>query len=91
MPTIADIGKLATELYKGNPTVGAKQDINSGLQLDTSKASSLGFTGSTFYVLSGEENDGDGAYGRGFGQSYTYFYYNLTRGYSGNQAVCVSE
>ena len=90
MPTMADLGKLATELYKGNPTVGAKQDINSGLQLDTSKASSLGFTGARFIVLSGEEIGSYGAYSRGFHQSGTYWN-NDGRDYSGYQAVCVGE
>ncbi len=55
MPTKDDLAKLATELYKGNPK-----------QLDTSKASSLGFTGSEFVVWSGTESNSSRAYIRGF-------------------------
>ena len=90
MPTMADLGKLATELYKGNPTVGAKQSIYSGLPLDTSKASSLGFTGSDFFVWSGEEGGGNHALRRGFGQSDTNWAYS-SRDASWFQAVCFGE
>ena len=55
IPTLDDLGKLATELYKEHPSVGARQHI-SGITLDTSKASSMGFTGSEFTVWSGEED-----------------------------------
>ena len=90
MPTMADLGKLATELYKGNPSVGATQAIYGGLTLDTSKASSLGFGNSEFYVWSGEE------YNRYYA-SYRVFYQSRTdwnskyRNPSTYQAVCVGE
>ena len=90
MPTADDLAKLATELYKGNPTVGAKQYV-SDLQLDTSKASSLGFTDSSFYVWSGEEYTSIYAYYRYFTQQFTDCDYGLSRGISGHQAVCVGE
>ena len=89
MPTMADLGKLATELYKGNPTVGAKQNV-SGLQLDTSKASSLGSGNWSSYVWSGEASSRYSAYGRYFYQSHTGWYGN-DRSFSGYQAVCVGE
>ena len=89
MPTMADLGKLATGLYKGNPTVGAKQNIGS-LQLDTSKASSLGFTGSLFCVWSGEEDDSDSAYFRCFYPSSTSWG-NGSRRNRDLQAVCLGE
>ena len=92
MPTMADLGKLATELYKGNPTVGAKQEVEA--HLDYSKASALGFTGSYFYVWSGEEYSSYGAYYRYFQQFATGWYnytYDFHRDISGIQAVCVSE
>ena len=91
MPTMADLGKLATELYKGNPTVGAYQQINSGLELDTSKASSLGFGNSRFWVWSGEEYTSTSAFFRSFSQSITNYGNLLSRGHSGGQAFCVSE
>ena len=59
MPTMEDLAKLATELYKEHPSVGVYQSI-SGLTLDTSKASSMGFTGTSFYVWSGKELDNHG-------------------------------
>ena len=91
MPTMADLGKLATELYKEHPSVGAKQDIDSGLTLDTSKASSMGFTGSRFYVWSGEEGNRGLAYYRDFYSSYTNWAYSSLRINSGNQAVCLGD
>ena len=90
MSTMEDLAKLATELYKGNPTVGAKQNV-SGLQLDTSKASSLGFGNSDFWVWSGEENGSVNAYTRYFGQSDTSWSSYYSRNGSRGQAVCVGE
>ena len=90
MPTMADLGKLATELYKEHPSVGAKQDIDDGLTLDTSKASSMGFTGSEFYVFSGEEASSYEAYERRFYPSNTDWY-DDGRNVSSNQAVCSGE
>ena len=90
MPTLADLGKLATEVYKGNPTVGAKQSIYSGLQLDTSKATSLGFGNSSFFVWSGEETNSRYACNRNFGQSGTSWS-NDFRDDSELQAFCVGE
>ncbi len=91
MPTMADLAKLATELYKSNPTVGAKQDIYDGLQLDTSKVVSLGLGNSSFSVWSGEEYNSDSAYCRRFlSQSYL-FWYGHNRDYSNAQTVCLSE
>ncbi len=89
MPTMADLGKLATELYKEHPSVGAKQNIYDGLTLDTSKASSMGFTASMIYVLSGEVSGGS-AYGRGFNSSSTGLGLNV-RNRSGLQAVCIGD
>ena len=90
MPTAEDLAKLATEVYKGNPTVGAMQDIDDGLQLDFSKASSLGFDNPPFIVWSGEEYNSDTAYLRVFVQSFT-FCDNRERDLSEYQAVCVGE
>ena len=90
MPTMADLGKLATELYKEHPSVGAKQDIYNGLTLDTSKASSMGFTGTYFYVWSGEEN-GHNAYFRNFYSSSTRPY-DVGRAHSNYfHVVCIAD
>ena len=91
MPTADDLAKLATELYKEHPSVGAKQSIN-GLTLDTSVASSMGFTGASFYVWSGEEISSNSAYSRNFSSSYTNWYYSYGgRGSSRIQAVCSGD
>ena len=92
MPTLADLGKLATELYKGNPTVGAMQGVFN-LQLDTSKAASLGFTGSPFYVWSGEEGSRNQyANLRAFSQSGTLRVSLLRHSNSStHQVFCVGE
>ena len=89
MPTMEDLGKLATELYKEHPSVGAYQDIR-GLTLDTSVVSSMGFTGLEFFVWSGEERDSYDVYYRNFYSSHTnenYYYRNRSYG----QAVCLGE
>ena len=88
MPTMADLGKLATELY--GVQVGAKQEIYG--PLDTSKASSMGFTGTPFRVWSGEEsgNYSQVVYAQSFGSSYTGWY-RYYRSSSDNQAVCLGD
>ena len=86
MPTKADLTELAKVLYN----TSSISDWTGDLTLDTSKASSLGFTGSDdFYVWSGEVYDSYEAYYRNF-YSYTYWRYD-SRSYSGVQAVCVSD
>ena len=89
MPTMADLGKLATELYKEHPSVGAYQYI-ANLTLDTSKVSSMGFTGSSFYVWSGVEYSSNYAYRRTFYSSYTHWNY-YGRVFSYGQAVCLGD
>ena len=96
MPTMADLGKLATELYKEHPSVGAKQNIRSGLTLDTSKASAMGFTGSFFYVWSGEKFEessvDDYAFLRLFASSHTFSMGSYRKDSGGAfQAVCVAD
>ena len=88
MPTMADLAKLATELYKGNPTVGAYQGVRA--ELDTSKASSLGFGNPDFYVWSGEEIENCFVYRRDFDQSGTFLGMDYHYGYV-EQAVCFGE
>ena len=92
MPTAADLGKLATELY--GVQVGAKQDI-SPVTLDRSKASSMGFTRYWFFVWSGEEYDDFFAYFRGFESSDTYWLTDVHDGHGRDnsypQAVCSGD
>ena len=90
MPTMDDLGKLASQLYKGNPSIGAKQDAEH-LQWDQDAATALGFTSSGFYLWSSEENGSPGAYYRGFDSTYSYFYATNRSMYSGIQAVCIAD
>ena len=91
MPTMAQLGELASQLYVGNPSVGAKQDVyNLTFDTNSSTAKSLGLTPS-FYVWSGEESNSYGAYGRGFSSSDTEWGNDVDRDYSDGVAVCLGD
>ena len=94
LPTMAQLGELATYVYNHDSTIGAQEDIvsGSGLTLDTEKASqflSASPYSSYFYVWSGQEYDSDRAYSRGFNSTFTIWY--DYRGYSYNLAVCLDN
>ena len=90
MPTQADLTELAIVLYNVPNLDSLKHFFG---RLDTSKASSMGFTGSVFYVWSGEEDK--------YGSAYSlYFYrsgisainmYSFSRESNGVQAVCLGD
>ena len=90
MPTMAQLGELASQMYVGNPSIGAKED-KYDIQFDSnsSTAKSLGLTPS-FYLWSGEEYSSHGAYRRGFDTTSSYWDNNY-RGSSYFQAVCLGE
>ena len=90
MPTMAQLGELASQLYVGNPSIGAKED-KEHIQFDTnsSTAKSLGLT-PYFYLWSGEENSSNYAYYRLFNTTYSGWT-NYYRDDSTNQAVCLGE
>ena len=90
MPTMAQLAELASQLYVGNPTIGAKQDKDN-IQFDSnsSTAKSLGLT-PYFYLWSGEENSSYNAYSRYFGAASSYWGYG-NRYSSSGQAVCLGE
>ena len=90
MPTMAQLGELASQLYVGNPTIGAKQDKDN-IQFDSnsSTAKSLGLTPS-FFLWSGEEYSSYGAYARSFCTTYSKWIGNVRYG-SGIQAVCLGD
>ena len=90
MPTQADLTELAKVLYNAS-NISSSGDTD-GLTLDPSVASSLGlgFTGTSFYFWSGEEEDSYNAYYRGFDSSSTYWY-GLNRNNYSRQAVCLGE
>ena len=90
MPTMAQLGELASQLYVGNPSIGAKED-KEHIQFDTnsSTAKSLGLTPS-FYLWSGEEYSSDNAYARDFYTTVSYWD-KYGRYGSGRQAVCLGD
>ena len=90
MPTMAQLGELASQLYVGNPTIGAKQDKDN-IQFDSnsSTAKSLGLT-PTFSLWSGEEDSRFSAYDRYFTTTRSgWLRYGRT--YSFLQAACLGE
>ena len=90
MPTMAQLGELASQLYVGNPSVGAKQDVyNLTFDTNSSTAKSLGLT-PYFYLWSGEEYNSNNAYYRNFYSSYTEWYYG-NRYDSISVAVCLGD
>ncbi len=90
LPTGAQLAELASQLYVGNPTIGATQN-KQGLQFDSdsSTAKSLGLT-PYFYLWSGEEISSNYAYGRGFNTTSSYWD-SFHRYVSDYQAVCLGE
>ena len=90
LPTMAQLGELASQLYVGNPSVGAKQDVYR-LTFDTnsSTAKALGLTPS-FSLWSDEETSSYDAYGRNF-YTTSSTTYNNDRARSFFQAVCLGD
>ena len=88
MPTMAQLGELASQMYVGNPSIGAteyKENIQYDPNSPVSKA--LGLT--PFFVLWGEEISSSSAYCRVFGTKSSYRNYNARHG--GVQAVCIGD
>ena len=90
MPTAAQLAELASQMYVGNPSIGAKEEKR-GIQFDSnsSTAKALGLT-PYFYLWSGEEDSSRHAYGRYFRTTYSGWGYD-TRNSSNDQAVCLGE
>ncbi len=88
MPTKADLGKIASLLYEGNPTVGAEQDVYDLTY--NGKAPEYGLPEPYFYVWSGEEYNSGGAYNRYFDTTGTYWS-DYSRGYSLSLGLCLGE
>ncbi len=90
MASMEDLGKIASLLYEGNPTIGAQQDVDN-LKYNN-KASQYGLPEPSFYVSSGEERgtSGEYMYNRSFYTTHTYWYVQGSRSYSG-LALCIVE
>ena len=90
MPTMAQLGELASQMYVGNPSIGAKEDKRD-IQYDPNSpvSKSLGLTPS-FYLWSGEERSSYYAYFRGF-DATSSSWYGYGRYSSNYQAVCLGD
>ena len=90
LPTLAQLAELASQLYVGNPSIGAKESKDN-IQFDqnSSTAKALGLTPG-FILWSGEEDSSARAYNRAFYATGSYLGSNL-RNYSGTQAVCLGD
>uniref|UniRef100_UPI00402694E3 hypothetical protein n=1 Tax=Candidatus Scatousia sp. TaxID=3085663 RepID=UPI00402694E3 len=89
MPTMADLGKMASAIYEGNPTIGAYNDVRN-LTYKPGTATSLGLPEPSFYLWSGEENGSTTAYTRYFRPTNSYWH-NSSRSFSNIQAVCLGD
>ena len=90
MPTMAQLGELASQLYVGNPSIGAKETrdyIHYDPNSPVSKA--LGLT-PNFFLWSGEEYRSDNTYYRLFDTTGSYWSYG-SRNSNNAQAVCLGE
>ena len=93
MPTMAQLGQLATYLYNYDGTIGAQQNVSSGISLDTTKASqflSASPYPTYFYVWSGQEDDMADAYIRTFNPTLTGWG-TTSRSYRFRLAVCLGD
>ncbi len=88
MPTQADLTELAKVLY--NTSSINSSGTTNGLTIDYSKASSMGFPGSYFYLWAGEDNYNNFADVRSFDSSYTEWGYNFCS-FGDGLAVCVGD
>ena len=91
MPTMAQLGELASQLYVGNPSIGANEN-KENIQFDSnsSTAKALGLT-PYFTLWSGEENNSDIAGSRYFNTTSSGLFWYDYRGSSGIQAVCLGD
>ena len=88
MPTRAQLAELASQLYVGNPSVGAG-GFNLTFDTNSSTAKALGLT-PYFFLWLGEERDSNYANGWDFGATYSYGSAS-NRDNSPYQAVCLGE
>ena len=89
MPTRDDLAKLATQVYKGNPSIRADEG-NFNVEWDQSAAELLGFSTPGFSLWSGQEDvlsNGLNAYPRSFNSRWTSGIY-YSRNHGAFQAIC---
>ncbi|HIS35774.1 TPA: hypothetical protein IAC10_03990, partial [Candidatus Scatousia excrementigallinarum] len=88
LPTMADLAKIASLIYVGNPNVGAYQTILT-LTYKAGTAGSLGLYEPNFFLWSAQENSKYLTYGRSYILMGTRSEDSFSRLSSGNQAVCL--
>ena len=92
LPTMAQLAELASQMYVGNPSIGAIND-ESYIKFDpnSSVSKALGLKPS-FALWSGNEYRSEKAYSRYFGTTFTQaLWTNVYRNDSFYQAVCLGE
>ena len=89
MPTQAELTELAKLLYNTSSINSSGTIYN--LKLDTSVATAMGFSGTPFYVWSGEVYNSVYAYYRYFNSSYTIWSKNNFRSTSNGQVMCSAD
>ena len=88
MPTMDDLAKLASQLYKGNPSIRAYSHYDG--QWDQDAATALGFTSPNFALWSGEELGNYSARYREFYYTFS-FWGDHPRSFSTKQAFCIAD
>ena len=91
MPSMAQLGELASQMYIGNPSIGAEEDANVEFDPNSSTVKALGLTPSPrIDIWSGEEFYRCGTYYRAFMNTRTEFgKANYSRLCAEFTAVCV--
>ncbi|MCI5889177.1 MAG: hypothetical protein MRZ62_06675, partial [Brachyspira sp.] len=83
----------ASQMYVGNPSIGAKEN-KEGIQFDRNSSTSkvIGLT-PIFCIWSGEENTDNESYGRLFMETAVYYTYGSCayRNRSGPRAICLAN
>ena len=92
MPTMVQLGELASQMYVGNPSIGAKQN-KYNIQYDPNSpvSKALGLT-PEFLLYSGEVHDiySYAVNVRQFSKTYS-LWNSYSRDWSGRQAVCLGD
>lgn len=91
LPSLAELGQIASAIYVGHPNVGATTNINNTLKYNAGTASSIGLPEPSFYLWSSQE-EGSNAYVRKYEQKGSSHY--RSGRYTSNQynvAICATD
>jgi type II secretory pathway pseudopilin PulG len=90
MPTMVELGKIASAIYDGNPNISAKEN-NYSLSYTSGIATALGFPEPIFRLWSGEEYSSTGACSRVFYSTCTDWHNDGRLQYGHIKAICVTD